>query len=280
MRTPAPTEPDILAADSENLSNAPPPSSLGGWRLLLLRIGAISAIFIVWQIASDRYVDSFFIGEPRLIGRVIWDWFSTGYIYPHLMVTLQETVLGFLFGAGSGVIVGFLLGRVVVLSKIVDPIIAALYALPRLALAPLFVLWFGIGLSMKVAVATVIVFFLVFYNTFHGVRDVDRDLQDVVRVLGATRRQLLWRVVLPSSLPMIYVGLRLAVPYSLIGAVVGEIVAANRGLGWLITFSAGQFNTNAVFAALIVLMTVALLMNLILVATERHALRWKPSAIT
>lgn len=266
--TDEPTEPD---------APPPPPTGLAGWPLLAVRVGVVCAVVAAWQLSSDRLLDSFFIGNPWLIAGVLWEWISTGYIVEHLLVTLQEAALGFLLGASSGIIVGYLIGRYATLAKILDPIISGLNALPRLALAPLFVVWFGIGIEMKTVLGGVIVFFLVFYNTAHGVRDVDRELQDVVRVLGAGRRDLVWKVIVPSALPSVYVGLRMALPYSLVGAVVGEIVAANRGLGWLISYSAGQFNTNGVFASLIILMMVAVGLNAVLSMTERRTLRWRPS---
>ncbi|MPZ86358.1 MAG: ABC transporter permease subunit [Actinophytocola sp.] len=262
-------------------ADLPPPPSVGlaGWRLLAVRTLVIAAVLAVWQLASGRWIDPFFVGSPTAIGERLWEWVSTGYIFSHLLITLQEAALGFLLGATSGIVLGYLLGRYVSLAKILDPIVSALNALPRLALAPLFVVWFGIDIEMKMVLGGVIVFFLVFYNTAHGVRDVDEELQDVVRVLGANQRHLVWKVIVPSALPSIYVGLRMALPYSLVGAVVGEIVAANRGLGWLISYSAGQFDTNGVFASLVILMIVAMALNAVLSMTQRRALKWRPGLV-
>lgn len=276
--TEAAKDPDAAARGTNDVDDdAPPPGEYTSMKLWTVRLLTLGIVFTSWEAVSGRLVQELFIGKPTEIAVVLWEWLSSGFIFEHLFVTLQETALGFIFGSLAGIGVGFLLGRFVFLGRAFDPIISALYALPKLALAPLFVLWFGIGLSMKIAMGAVIVFFLVFYNTFHGVRDVDADLIDVSRVLGANRREVLRKVVLPSSLPMIYVGLRMAVPYSLIGAVVGEIIAANRGLGWLIAFSAGQFRTNDVFAGLIILMVLAVGMNIMLSTSERYSLRWKPS---
>lgn len=268
---------DGAVSDAPAGSDPPPPRGLHGARLLTLRLAVIAGLVGLWQLSSGWLVDAFFIGEPVLVAVRLWDWFSTGFIYEHLVVTLYEAALGFALGASSGIVVGYLFGRNQTIALIFDPILSALNALPKLALAPLFVVWFGIGVPMKMWMGAVIVFFLVVYNTYHGVRDADRDLQDALRVFGADRRDILRRVILPSSLPVIYVGLRIAVPFSLVGAVVGEIVAANRGLGWLITYAAGQFDTNAVFAGLFVLMVVAVVLNELLSVIERHTLRWKPS---
>ncbi|MGH3758934.1 ABC transporter permease [Actinophytocola sp.] len=271
---------ELTGPDSDPADLPPPPTvGLAGWRLLAVRMLVIAAVLASWQFASGRWIDPFFVGSPTAIGARLWEWVSTGYIFSHLLITLQEAALGFLAGASAGIIVGYLLGRYVPLAKILDPIVSALNALPRLALAPLFVVWFGIDIEMKMVLGGVIVFFLVFYNTAHGVRDVDQELQDVVRVLGANQRHLVWKVIVPSALPSIYVGLRMALPYSLVGAVVGEIVAANRGLGWLISYSAGQFDTNGVFASLVILMIVAVALNAVLGMTQRRALKWRPALV-
>lgn len=270
-----------LSGSGTDPADLPPPPSTGlsGWRLLAVRTLVIAAVLAVWQFSSGRWIDPFFVGSPVAIGERLWEWVSTGYVFSHLLITLQEAALGFLLGATGGIVLGYLLGRYALLAKILDPIVSALNALPRLALAPLFVVWFGIDIEMKMVLGGVIVFFLVFYNTAHGVRDVDEELQDVVRVLGASQRHLVWKVIVPSALPSIYVGLRMALPYSLVGAVVGEIVAANRGLGWLISYSAGQFDTNGVFASLVILMIVAMALNAVLGMTQRRALKWRPGLV-
>jgi NitT/TauT family transport system permease protein len=241
----------------------------------LLRLVLLAAVLAAWQWLSTALDLKFFISQPTIIWDQLVDWVQTGYLWDNLGVTMQATFYGFLFGAGSGIFMGFLLGLIPLLGKILDPFITAIYSLPKLALAPLFVLWFGIGLQMKVVLTAVIVFFLVFWNTFTGVRETDDELVDVLRVMGARRRDLIRKVVLPGSLTYIYVGLKLAIPYALVGAVVGELIASNRGLGYILMSAAGAFNTAGIMAALVVLMVIATLMNMILNITEVYFMRWK-----
>jgi NitT/TauT family transport system permease protein len=172
-------------------------------------------------------------------------------------------------------LLGFLLGRQQFLARALDPFILAIYSLPKVALAPLFILWFGIGIAPKIVLAAVIVFFLVFYNTYAGVRDADQDLIDVVRLMRGSKFQVMWLAVIPSTMVWVFTGLKIAVPYALIGAVVGEMMASNKGLGSLISGAAGQFDTAGVFAALFVLMIISTVLNQILQRLEIFILRWK-----
>lgn len=234
------------------------------------RIAIVVAMLGIWELISGRWVDEFWISKPSAIWEVLWGWISTGDILVHLEATLTEMGLGLFFGAVGGIAVGFLLGRVEWLAQLLDPIVSAIYSLPKVALAPLFILWFGVDLLSKVVLTAVVCFFLVFYNTYAGVRDVDKDLVDVVRVMGGSRSDLLLKVVLPSAATWIYTGLRLAVPYALIGAVVGEIVASNKGLGFLLARAAGTFNTAGTFAALFILMIIGTLLNLLVDLSEKR----------
>jgi len=270
-------EGDIIAeaatpgVQDESETGATPRSAL--W-LQLSRLALMLVLLAIWQLASG-YVGEFWISKPTAIAERLVEWIGSGYLLPHLSITLQETALGFVLGATSGIAVGFLLGTSPFLGKLTDPFVTAIYSLPKVALAPLFVLWFGIGIEMKVVLAATIVFFLVFYNTYAGVRDVERELLDVLKVMGARRWHLLVKVVLPGSLHWIYVGLKLSVPYALIGAVVGELIASSRGLGYLLQYSAGQFDTTGLMATLFILMVLAMLMNEVLNRTEAVLLRWK-----
>jgi NitT/TauT family transport system permease protein len=244
----------------------------------LVRVLIVGAVLAAWQLASGRVIAQFWISSPELIGARLLEWLRSGYLAFNLWITLQEMFWGFLWGALAGVAAGFLLGRNPLLGDLLDPIVTALYSLPKIALAPLFVLWLGIGMLMKVVLVATLVFFLVFWNTYAGVRDVDPELVDVLRVIGARRHHVLLKVVLPGALSWIYVGLKLAIPYALIGAVVGELISSNRGLGYVISSSAGQFDTAGLFAGLVVLMAISTILNSILNRTEGHVLRWKTAA--
>ncbi|NGP07799.1 ABC transporter permease [Rhodococcus sp. 14C212] len=234
------------------------------------RLAIIVATLGLWEFISGRWVDEFWISKPSAVWDVLWGWISSGDILIHLQATVTEMALGLFFGAIGGIAVGFVLGRVEWLAHLLDPLVNAVYSLPKVALAPLFILWFGVDLLSKVVLTAVVCFFLVFYNTYAGVRDVDKDLVDVVRVMGGSRSDLLLKVVLPSAATWIYTGLRLAVPYALIGAVVGEIVASNKGLGFLLARAAGTFNTSATFAALFILMLIGTLLNYLVDLSEKR----------
>lgn len=241
----------------------------------LLRVGLLAVLLALWQWISDTFDLNFFISKPTAIWSELVDWSRSGYLLENLGVTMESAALGFLFGAAAGIIIGFALGLIPILGRLFDPFITAIYSLPKLALAPLFVLWFGIGLQMKVVLAAVIVFFLVFWNTYTGVREIDRELVDVLKVMGAKRQHVIRKVILPGSLTYIYVGLKLAIPYALVGAVVGELIASNHGLGFILMSAAGAFNTAGIMAALAVLMVIATLMNALLNWSETHVMRWK-----
>lgn len=244
--------------------------TVGLLRLCLLAVG-----LVLWQVVSETAGIQFFISEPTAIWHQLAGWVTSGYLFSNLGVTLEATVYGFAVGAAAGIVVGFVLGLVPLLGRLLDPFITAVYSLPKLALAPLFVLWFGIALEMKIVLTAVIVFFLVFWNTFTGVRETDQELVDVLRVMGARRGHMIRKVVLPGSLTYIYVGLKLAIPYALTGAVVGELIASNHGLGFILMSAAGAFNTAGIMAALVVLMIIAALLNMILNFTEGRVMRWK-----
>jgi NitT/TauT family transport system permease protein len=251
-----------------------PHAPVSGLRLLLLRTLLIVGLLVVWELLS-HVVDVFFISRPTAIAVRLWQWTVDGTLLFNTVITLEAALWGLIIGAVGGIVVGFALGQNRTLGAVADPLIVALYSLPKVALAPLFILWFGIGLQSKIALAAITVFFLVFFNTYAGVREVDQDLVDVLRIMGAGRADILRRVVLPSALGWIFVGLKVAVPYALIGAVVGEIVASNRGLGYLVQHSAGQFDSTGVFAALFVLMIIATALNELLNRAQGRLMRWK-----
>ncbi|MDX3663742.1 ABC transporter permease [Streptomyces sp. ID05-26A] len=198
-----------------------------------------------------------------------------GVLLSSISVTLQETLVGFVIGAALGLVVGFVLGTSRTLSDILSPILAALYAIPRLALIPLFMLWFGLGFGSKLALVITVVFFLVFYNTHSGVRDVDQELVGVLKVMKASRWQVHTKVTIPSAMTWIIAGLHVSVPYALVAAVTGEMVASNRGMGYLIIRASGQFNTAGVFGGIAVLMALALVLTAVVHWLERKLLSWK-----
>jgi NitT/TauT family transport system permease protein len=272
-------------AAARKTRDAPPPSpavreakSRQQQRALLINGGRILLLVVliaVWQLASGSLLSPLVCSSPLAVLRQLLQWIGDGTLWFHTAITLQETMLGLLFGIGAGIIAGFLLGPQQVLGKIVDPFIIALYSIPKVALAPLFIVWFGIGLQMKVILAAVTVFFLVFFNTLAGVRNVDLDLVDAVYLMGGGRRDIMFKVIIPSATGWVLTGLRIAIPYALIGAIIAELVASNRGIGYLIDSSAAEFNTAGVFAALVVLTIIAAILNAIVGVIDRKTSRWK-----
>ncbi|MFJ3779316.1 ABC transporter permease [Streptomyces sp. NPDC090075] len=240
------------------------------------RLAITVVLLVAWQLCAGRVFDITFTSRPLDVVRRLVDWQRQGLLWSNTWVTLKEVILGFLLGAGAGAVTGFVLASLPTFYRMVDPFIVALYSLPKVALAPLFIVWFGIGMEMKVLLAAVTVFFLVFLNTAVGVREVDRGLVDAVRLMGGRRRDIVLKVVLPGAMTGLLTGLKVAVPYSLIGAVIGELVASNRGLGYLISDAAANFDTAGVFATLVVLSVIATVLNLLVGLIDRRANRWKP----
>jgi NitT/TauT family transport system permease protein len=267
---------DPIAVTQPEVPDGWAAASRGEWLVILLwRAGIAIGVLGAWQLASGRLIKPFWISSPLAIWDQLADWVATGELWLHVEVTLTETLLGFVFGALSGVVVGLALGLNRRVAMILDPFIVGFYSLPKIALAPLFILWFGVGLASKVVMATFVVFFLVFYNTYAGTLAVEQELVDVLRLMGATRWQVIAKVILPSVVIWIFVGMKTSVPYALIGAVVGEMMASNKGLGYLIQAAAGQYDTGGVFAALFVLSIIAMLLHTVLKHSERRLLRWK-----
>ena len=227
-----------------------------------------------WQIAS-LFVNPIFICSPLSVLQKLAAWVGDGTLWFNTQVTLEETLLGLLFGVTAGILAGFFLGFQQVLARIFDPFIIALYSIPKIALAPLFVLWFGFGMEMKVIIAAVTVFFLIFFNTLSGVREVDQDLIDAVRLMGGSGRDIMRKVIIPSATGYVLTGLHMAIPYALIGAVIGEVISENRGLGYLINDSANLFDPAGVFASLVVLTIIAMLLNAIVNFIDHKTSRWK-----
>ena len=240
-----------------------------------MRVGLIVLIFVLWEIASDRWVPALMISKPTLIWQTIWKWTLDGTYLKNAFVTLEATALGFLAGASAGMIIGYVTGSWRRLDDVVAPIMTALYTMPRLALAPLFLLWFGLGMEFRVVFAATIFFFLVYYNTSYGVKEVNHELISAVRIMGANRMQLAVRVIFPSALVWVTAGLKISVPYALVGVVVAEMLASNEGLGFLLARSAAQFSAAGTFAAIAALMFIALALDKLLEIVTRRALQWR-----
>jgi NitT/TauT family transport system permease protein len=244
-------------------------------------------IFIIgaWELTTRvELVDPFFFGQPSGIGAQLVKWFQNGTaqgpLWEQILVTLEETVLGFLIGVVLGVIFGVVLGRNRLLSDVCGPYIKALNAMPRVVLGSIFTIALGLGMPSKVALAVVLVFFVVFFNAFQGVREVDRNLLANARILGASERQLSTAVILPSALSWIIASLHTSFGFALVGAIVGEYLGATKGIGLMIATAQGTFNANGVFAAMFILAVVAVLAETIVTWLENRLIRWRPNTIT
>ena len=242
---------------------------------LALQILVIASIFGLWEYASDRWVPSLFISKPSKIANTMWTWTIDGTFAANIWVTLQATVMGFAAGAIGGMISGYITGVWRRVGDVLEPVVTALYTLPRLALAPLFLLWFGLGMQFRVVFAATIVFFLVHYNTFYGIREVRGELISAVRILGANRWQLARRVIMPSALTWVAAGLKISIPYALVGVVVAEMLAAKAGLGYLLAKNAEQFAAHGTFAAIAGILVIALVIDALVDLLTQRALRWK-----
>jgi NitT/TauT family transport system permease protein len=205
---------------------------------------------------------------------------SFGSIWLQIETTMEEAVLGFIIGVAGGIVVGVLLGQVRFLSEVLSPYIKAVNALPRIVLGTLFIIMLGLGMSSKVVLAAFLVFFVVFFNAYQGVREVDGNLINNARVLGASRMQLVRNVVIPSAMTWIIASLHVAFGFAVIGAVVGEVLGAQHGLGVLITDSANNFNADGVFAGMIIIGALALVAEWLISLLERRVLAWRPQMAT
>jgi NitT/TauT family transport system permease protein len=275
----------VRAARSAPQVESPARKRLSGHRRMVLALRV--AIFVVliggWELcARAGIVDPFFFGEPSKIVSQLQTWVQhgteAGSVWEQILVTLEEAVLGFIIGVVLGVVCGITLGRVPLLADIFAPYIKVMNSIPRIVLGSIFILWLGLGLSSKVALAVVLVFFAVFFNAFQGAREVDRNLVANARILGASRREVTRHVVLPSAMTWIIASMHTAFGFALIGAIVGEFLGAQRGLGLLISQAQGTFNADGVFAAMVIIAIVALAAEALITLLERRLLSWRPPA--
>jgi NitT/TauT family transport system permease protein len=230
-------------------------------KIQLYRLLLLAFFLAIWQIVSGRLIPTNWIASPMLVFQKAWEWVSSGILFYHLRATVLEMIIGSVIGTFLAILTGFILGSNRLLSDALMPYIAAVYGIPRIAMAPLFIMWFGIGTSSKVVLVTVVVYFLVFFNAFVGARDVDKTYINTIRIMGASRWNIFRKVVFPHSAGWIFVGLRLALPRALIAAVVGEIISSNQGLGYLIEESGGMFDVAGILVAVGVLAILGVLLN-------------------
>lgn len=250
--------------------------------LLMAQLGVGLALLLAWHVATTttlvgqpKNVQFFFSTPLDVIARVARE-FSTTEIWRHLLITLQETILAFVLGAAGGIAIGFLFARSDALAAIFDPYIKAANALPRVVLAPIFALWFGLGIWSKVALGFTLVFFIVFFNVYQGVREVSPVVLANARMLGMNGRQLLRHVYWPAALTWVFSSLHTSVGFALVGAVVGEYLGSSAGLGYKIHEAESVFDVTGVFAGMVILSAFVLVIDGAVTLIERRLLAWKP----
>ena len=246
------------------------------FKINLWRIAILLALLGAWQALSGPVFDKFWLSRPSDIALSFMTAAKKGTLLSDILVTFHSTALGFLYGLISGLVLGLVLAQSEAIALVLKPFILAIYGIPRIALAPVFILWFGIGLTSKVMMAALATFLLVFFNTYEGVRSADIELRNVARVLGASGWRLFWYVTLPNASPWIIAGIRIAIPQALVAATVAEFIASFAGLGYRIMETTNTLNTAGTMRGILVLMVVVMLLNFVLDALEAHILRWRP----
>lgn len=243
----------------------------------------VGVVFLaVWQFASGAgLINQVFYSTPVDIVARLFDDFagSTVYgrtIYEQIWITVQAILVGYVIGSVGGVLFGFAIGRSRLLTRALERYILAFYAIPKISIAPLFILIFGIGLSSKVAIVVMECFFILFYNTLQGMVTLNEQLVQVAKVMGAPRRVIAMRILLPGCLPSIFTGLRLAAPFAVIGAVLGEYIASNKGIGWLVLYSGSSVDATGLFTAIVLLLVVTWLLDIVVAGIVRVAAPWMP----
>ena len=249
------------------------------WRyvILLVLLGG-------WELASrTELIDEFFFSKPSDIAVRLYDWVtegtSEGPLWYHLWVTMEEALIGFFTGSAAGIVVGIALGRNRMLADIFSIYIKLINSVPRVVLAPIFIMLFGLGLASKVALAFVMVFFVVFANAFQGVREADRNLLANAQILGARGWQLTRSVVIPSAMSWIFASLHVSFGFAIVGAIVGEFVGSRYGIGLLINIAKGAFDAAGMYAAIVVIMVVALAAEQLMTLAENRLARWRPAPL-
>lgn len=251
-------------------------------KLLALQFLVAVTALAIWQvfstvpIAGKMLLPPFFFSTPVDVAKQVVAWFASGVIWKHLWITLWESLLAFAIGSVAGVLVGFWFARQPRVAAVFDPYVKMVNALPRVVLAPIFALWFGLGVWSKVALGVTLVFFIVFFNVYQGVREVSPVVLANAKMLGANQRQLLRTVYLPSATSWVFSSLHTSVGLAFVGAVVGEYLGSARGVGYLILQAEGTFDVNTVFAGIVVLTAFALALDGIVGVIERRLMKWQP----
>lgn len=248
------------------------------WAVFVIQIGLVGLFLAIWEVAARaKAIDPFYVSSPARIAKHVAVWINEGILFKHLWVTLSEAAAGLVVGMLLGLVFGFLFAANRRIDAVLQPFIGVLNALPRIAFAPLIILWFGLGFLSKVVIVVSLVFFVVFFNTYQGFKEVKPVLLKNARVLGASRSQIIRHIYLPATMTWIFASLRLSVGYAVIAAIVGEYIGASAGIGFLIDNAQSMFDSTGVMAGLAVLTLTVAVIDLAVRRIERHFAKWKPT---
>jgi NitT/TauT family transport system permease protein len=249
-----------------------------GRRATLIMLGQFGVVLLIlglWQLLSGRVIEYFLISNPVDVIAKLIDVLGDSAMHHHIMVTGQELVIGWALGASAGAVVGWSLGAIRLLGEIMEPILNAINGIPKVALAPMFLLWFGLGIGSKIAISSMIVFFLVFFNVYSGMRNVPQALVEVAHAMGASRMFVVRKVVLPSVSVPLFAGLKAGVSFAMIGVIAAEFISADEGLGYYSMTSTQQFDPAGLFAALMIIVAMVVSGSSLIGIFERRALKWQ-----
>lgn len=243
---------------------------------LPIRVLLIVIFLIIWEMLASKNVKiAFYTSYPSDIFKDLLEFIKTGAIWKHAGTTIKEAYLGLLYGTVIGVALGVLFSQFRIFGKVLVPIISVIQGIPQLTLAPLYILWFGIGFTSKVVLSTLMVFFNVFFATYNAIKNIDQRLIESATILGASKAQILWNIVIPSSMPWIMSGVRIGSSVCMVGAIIGEYIGASSGLGWMVTYASSFFQIKRVMSCIFVLMVVGMIVTWILEKVENYLLRWR-----
>lgn len=239
------------------------------WGLTILRVVLVVLFLAAWEFSSGRLISKFWVSSPSAIFAVFQRWVLDGSLWMHLGATLKAIAAGYVIGCATGILTGLLLGFMPRVQRVFVPFLSAFYSIPKIALAPLFVIILGIGIESKICLVAVTVFFLLLFATMDGMRDIDGDFVESLQIMGATRTEIATKLVMPAAKPWIFTGMRISVRYAMTAAILGEVIASNQGIGFLIEYNSGQFNAAGVFAAVLLLVLFGVAVTEFLTRFER-----------
>ena len=246
---------------------------------LIIRILLILVLLLIWElIASNNVQIAFYTSYPSEIFEDLIEFTNSGDMWFHMTTTIKEAYLGLLYGTIAGVSLGIFFSQFRIFGKVLVPIISVLQSIPQLTLAPLYILWFGLGFASKVVLAGLMVFFNVFFSTYNAIKNIDQHLIESATLLGASKLQILWHIVIPTSMPWIMTGVKIGANVCVVGAIIGEYIGASSGLGWMVTYATSFFEIKRVMACIFILMVVGLIVSGLLDLLEKWLLRWRSEA--